>query len=316
MRTTIVITTKNRKSELATALRSAVLQEPKAEIIVVDDGSTDGTEDMIRKDFPGITIQRYPESRGYIARRNDGARLANGDILFSIDDDAEFSSPDIVAQTLSEFSHPAIGAIAIPYIDVRKSDCVNQKAPDQLGTWITDAFVGTAHAVRKDVFLALGGYREDLIHQGEEMDFCVRMLEAGFVVRLGNAKPIDHHESERRDHTRMDRYGTRNAILFAWQNCPAVLLPVHLGVTTIRLMLWTLDWRRLRIRAVALIEGYLGMTQHRRQPVRLRTYRLFRRLKKNGPMRFDSDALGFSAKNLALSCEIPIRRQRRPSDGR
>lgn len=296
LRATIVITTKNRKSELVTALRSAVQQIPRSEIVVIDDGSTDGTTEMVRAEFPEVIVYRHSESLGCVVRRNEGAKLATGDVVVSIDDDAEFTAPYTVAQTLSEFSNPSIGAVAMPYIDVRKSDRINQKAPEQSAVWITSSYIGTAHAVRKDVFLALGGYREDLVHQGEEMDFCVRMLDAGYFVRVGNASPIHHHESERRDFSRMDRYGARNAILFAWQNCPMIALPSQLGGTTIKVLLWTLDPSRLRIRMAAVIEGFLEMRRRQRRPVRLSTYRLFRRLKRNGALDLKANMVKSSIK--------------------
>jgi glycosyltransferase involved in cell wall biosynthesis len=291
MKSSIVITTKNRKSELVTTLRSAVSQQPISEIIVIDDGSTDGTEAMIRAEFPRVIIRRHNESRGLIVRRNEGARIATGDVIISLDDDAEFSTPHVVAQTMTEFSRREVGAVAIPYIDVHRSERVNQKAPDEGALWITDAYIGTAHAVRKNVFLALGGYREQLIHQGEEMDFCLRMLDAGYVVRMGSSDPIHHFESTKRDWTRMDWYGSRNAVLFAWQNCPAVFLPVHLGATTFRTLLWTLEPRRLRTRARAVAAGYRAIMEQDRQPVRLRSYCLFRRLKKRGPRVLDDQLL-------------------------
>ena len=291
LRATIVITTKNRKSELVTALRSAVLQVPKVEVIVIDDGSTDGTAEMVRAEFPEVIVRRHDTSLGYIVRRNEGAAMATGDVVVSIDDDAEFTAPDTVAMTLSEFSNPSIGAVAIPYIDVRKSDRVHQKAPEPSAIWIAYSYIGTAHAVRKDIFLAVGGYREDLVHQGEEMDFCARMLDAGYFVRVGNARPIHHHESERRDFSRMDRYGTRNAILFAWHNCPTVALPAQLAGTTVRVLLWTLDPSRFRIRASAVIESFQEMFRRPRRPVRFATYRLFRRLKRGGQHRLDSNAM-------------------------
>jgi hypothetical protein len=99
-------------------------------------------------------------------------------VIFSLDDDAVFSSPFVVEQTLLDFSHPRIGAVAIPYIEPHKANKEMQRAPTREDVWITASYIGTAHAVRRDVFLALGGYREHLVHQGEEGDFCLRMLAA------------------------------------------------------------------------------------------------------------------------------------------
>ena len=260
----VVITTKNRKEELLKAVESAMGQSGLLEVIVIDDGSTDGAAEavleMLKEDLttastenteeqaglrlagqagaafsnpspselmqdsentslirsaggpaslhatshalrakaleaqaldprrstldpqsaakPLLRLIRHKVSAGYIVRRNEGARVAKGDVIFSLDDDAVFSSSLVVEQTLRDFSHPRIGAVAIPYIEPHKANKEMQRAPTREDVWITASYIGTAHAVRRDVFLALGGYREHLVHQGEEGDFCIRMLAA------------------------------------------------------------------------------------------------------------------------------------------
>jgi glycosyltransferase involved in cell wall biosynthesis len=281
----VVITTKNRRDELRVALRSAVDQTIQPEVIVMDDGSTDGTLDMVRKEFPKARLHHFEESCGYIVRRNEAARLAKSEVIFSIDDDAEFSTPQTVEQTLVEFVFPRVAAIAIPYCDVNKDRVVRQKAPDRSRVWVTDRYIGTAHAVRREVFLKLGGYRENFVHQGEEGDFCLRMLNAGFVTGLGNAGPIHHFESPRRDFRRMDYFGRRNDLLFAWHNVPAQYLPAHLAATTFRGLLLGLKLRRPRYMTRGVCAGYLGCLRFwaERAPVKSQTYLLHRELKKRGP---------------------------------
>src|SRR5439155_24108910 len=99
-------------------------------------------------------------------------------IVVSIDDDAAFSSSRTLERTLQEFDHPRIGAVAIPYVDVLQSDAVQHRAPGDEGVYVGPQFRGTAHALRRDLFLRLGGYREMLFHQTEEGDYCLRMLDA------------------------------------------------------------------------------------------------------------------------------------------
>jgi len=281
MRAAVVITTKNRRKELARSIQSALVQTARPEILVVDDGSEDGTADMVAQEFPSVQICRSETSLGLVVQRNRAAHRAHASILFSLDDDAAFSSPTIVERTLAEFDEPHVGAVAIPFIEVNRSSQVLQKAPSVDKLFATYDFIGTAHAIRRDVFLSLGGYREILFHQGEEEDFCVRMLDAGWFTRCGNADPIHHFESPRRSWTRMDFYGARNKIIYAWHNVPTRALPKHLAGTTARTLLHTLDPRRFLTRLRGITAGYLLCAQGRvaRQPISVSAYRLSRELR-------------------------------------
>ena len=279
---TIVITTKDRKDDLRTALQSAVNQTASVEVLVIDDGSTDGTAAMVQSEFPSVRLHREERSAGLIVRRNQAARLATGSILFSIDDDAEFTSPHVVAQTLEEFAHPDVGAVAIPYVDVRKSPEVKQQAPDDNAIYCTALFRGTAHALRRKLFLKLGGYRDALVHQGEEMDYCIRMLDAGAVVRLGSSDVIYHYESPRRDFERWDYYGARNTVFFEWRYPPAHHLPIRLLGTIANTIRTMANNGRMVHLARGLFDGLTAcFSGHiERNPVRPDTYELFRVLKK------------------------------------
>jgi glycosyltransferase involved in cell wall biosynthesis len=285
----IVITTHNRLEELRRALRSSVAQQgATCEVLVVDDGSTDGTAEAVRAEFPSVLLERREVSRGYIVRRNDGARLARGAVIVSIDDDAEFSSPRAVERTLADFDDPRIGAVAMPFVNVLQSPEVHQHAPRAEGCFVTDTFIGTAHALRRDLFLKLGGYREELVHQGEERDFCLRLLAAGSVVRLGRAEPILHHESFRRDWRRMDFFGRRNDALFAWHNVPLPHLPVHLAATVANGVRTTLHAHH-PVQMLAGVAAGVAMGARDRlggwtRPVPVAVYRLHRRLKTGGPV--------------------------------
>lgn len=277
----LVITTKNRREYLRATLISSLKQSVLTEILVLDDGSTDGTSEMVKAEFPHISLHSFKESRGLIARRNEGAYLASGDIIFSIDDDAEFSTSFVIEKSLLDFSDSRIGAVAIPYIEPNKENRILQKAPDQHGLWATDRFIGTAHALRRDIFIMLGGYRENLIHQGEEGDYCIRLLDAGFIVRLGNADPIIHNESPKRNIDRMDYYGCRNSILFLWQNAPLILLPFYLVGTTFNCLKWTFVFSRLLTRFRGIIAGYGNCFTANRHPVSLKSFKKWRKIGKH-----------------------------------
>ncbi len=250
---------------------------------MIDDGSTDGTAEMVRREFPLVRLEHREESRGYIVRRNEAAHVATAPIVFSLDDDAKFSSLRVVAQTLREFDDPRIGAVAIPFRNVPQDETDHQRSPLPGVRFVTDSFIGTAHAVRRDVFLSMGGYREELVHQGEEKDLCIRLLNAGYVVRLGSSDRINHYESPVRDFARMDYYGRRNDVLFAWQNVPMPYLPLHLTATILKGALYAVTRARYPTKMFAgawrgLMECLSG--RFPRQPVARKTYRLHRRLRK------------------------------------
>jgi glycosyltransferase involved in cell wall biosynthesis len=279
---TVVITTKNRKDDLRKALTSAFQQEGRPHVLVIDDASTDGTGEMVRREFPAVQLERSEQSLGYIVQRNRAAALARTTFVVSIDDDAAFSTPLVVVQTIADFSDPRIGAVAIPFINVNQDYLLRQRAMDDRGVYVTAVYIGTAHALRRELFLRLGGYREFLFHQGEEEDFCIRLLQAGYVVRIGRSDPIHHFESPRRDLRRMSLYGRRNNVLFAWCNTPLLYLPAHLAMTSLNGLMMGAKRGLFFQMAHGLILGY-SQIFHRwneRRPVSGRVYRLHRSLRR------------------------------------
>lgn len=282
---TVAITTKNRKHELRRALESLLRQSTPLEILVIDDGSADGTETMIKNEFPSVHLLRFEQSEGYIVQRNRAAAESRTEFILSIDDDCVLPEADTVERALAVFSDASVAAVAIPHINLKYSPEIVGKPPADDKPYATCSFRGCAYAVRREVFLALGGYRESLIHQGEEEDFCIRLLDSGYVVQLAAAPPIHHLESPRRDLTRMAAFGGRNLILFAWFNVPRRYLPFHLTATTINALVWGARNRWFGTRWRGVVSGYRdALRSSERRPVRPSTYRLFRRLKKRGPL--------------------------------
>ncbi len=286
MRATIVITTKNRRDELERTLNSCVEQTARPEILVIDDGSTDGTTTFVKSSYPTIQLVRDEKSQGLIAQRNNAAEIVNSDVIVSIDDDATFSANNIVANVMKQFTDPRVAAIAIPFVNVNTGDPLKQAAPDAQGTWITNEFIGTAYAIRRNVFREVGGFRDVFVHQEEEGDLCIRLLQRGYFVRLGTGAPIHHFQSAQRSFERINFYGQRNLILFAWFNVPFPEVLLHLPVTIFNGLLWGLKqgFFQLRLKGTLIGLSTLFGQLARRAPVSRETYWLYRRLKKRGPI--------------------------------
>lgn len=284
----LVIATRNRREELRAALQSAVAQTVQPEVLVLDDASSDGTGEMVRGEFPVARYVRSEQPLGCSAQRNRGMRMASAPIVFSLDDDARYAAPDTIERTLREFSNPRVAAVAMPFINVRSGPAVLCRAPDAAHVWVTDAFVGAAAALRREPVLECGGFREHWNQYGEEGDLCLRLLDAGYVTRLGNAPPAEHFESARRDHARWNFLGRRNDILFALENVPMPWLLLHLPATTLNGLVAGVRSGHLASALRGAAAGYREGWGLQRRPAAAWAYRLHRQLKKSGPMRLEA----------------------------
>lgn len=288
----LVITTHNRHEDLVRALESARAQTVPLEVIVLDDASTDGTGEVVQSRFPEVTYWRSETSQGYIRLRNRGAEMATAPIIFSIDDDAEFSTPNVVAHTLAEFDDPSVGAVSIPYLDdVPGGQEVRVAPAPDTRAWAVWAYVGTSHAVRRDVFLQVGGYEAALEHFGEEYHFALRLLDRGYVVRLGRADPIFHHLSQTaRRNDRVWLSAERGYVLSLALLAPGLYLVPEL----LRLLAYSAvhvkEGAPPRLVARGVARGYRAAWQHRRlrTPVATPAYRLRNRLRYRGPLPLES----------------------------
>lgn len=84
---TVIVPTHQRRDLIARALESVMTQTaPPGEIIVVDDGSDDGTADHVRASFPGVRVIEQ-DNRGVSAARNRGIAAARGRLLAFLDSD-------------------------------------------------------------------------------------------------------------------------------------------------------------------------------------------------------------------------------------
>ena len=90
MHVSVIIPTYNRKHTLKRAIQSVRIQSsPPFEIIVVDDGSNDGTKDWVKQEYPDIKYI-YQKNSGVSSARNKGIKIARGDWIALLDSDDEW----------------------------------------------------------------------------------------------------------------------------------------------------------------------------------------------------------------------------------
>lgn len=231
---TVVIATRNRRDDLRVALRSCSAQTPAVPVLVMDDASTDGTAEMIAAEFPQVKVVRSPERLGQSAQRNRAVRMVDTEFLISLDDDTELPDPHTVADTLAEFTRPDIAVVAIPFINVREGGTRHHQSPDRDHVWVANSFIAAAFAARTAVLRDHGAYRDFFLHRHEEEDVALRLIEAGYYIRFGNAAPLYHFVSPKRDSSEIAYLDTRNLVLLAWFNMPARYLPRELASYALR----------------------------------------------------------------------------------
>ena len=211
----VVIPTHNRKEKLERLIRSILESDypkDKLEIIVVDDASTDGTHEHIKRLFPQVKIIRNDEEKLLAESRNIGIRASKGKYIFIIDDDNVVDRNTI--KELVEFmeKHPEVGVAGpIMYFlnDPTRIWCAGIKR--SYWTTITE-YIGfnaidigqfkepyesddfpNAFMVRREVFEKAGLFNSKIfpIHY-DEGDFCQRVKKAGYKVMVVPTAKVWH----------------------------------------------------------------------------------------------------------------------------
>lgn len=286
---TVLITTKDRREVLRRAVDSVLAQRTPVEILIVDDGSSDDTSGFVSEHYPGVRLVRNETARGIIDARNRAAEMIQTPILFTLDDDAEFSSPDTVERALACFEHPRVGVVTLPLIDhIDGTSRLRGNSPraGDADFPVSRTFLGGANALRLDAFRALGGYGGHG-RQGEEMGYALRLLDRGLVVRIADTSPVNHYPVRTsRDVAAIVHNQAKNGLAFAWEYVPAGNLPVHAGASVFNSLRHGARQRSLgaALSGVAAGAALIARGAIRRSPVRPGAYQLSRRLTAAGEL--------------------------------
>ncbi|MDQ0118789.1 glycosyltransferase [Pseudarthrobacter sp902506025] len=108
---TVIVPAYNESAGIEAAVLSILASTHPVEVIVVDDGSTDGTADIVEAlDLPGVTVIRK-ENGGKPSALNAGIQAASHDLVVMVDGDTVFE-PDTVRALIQPFADPRVGAIS------------------------------------------------------------------------------------------------------------------------------------------------------------------------------------------------------------
>jgi GT2 family glycosyltransferase len=223
---TVGIATRNRPQSLVRCLDSlALIEDLVSEVIVVDDASDPpvvaALQQVSSAIAPRIRFIEQPSHLGYIVGRNRMVRLAVNDCVLLMDDDAYVIDAEAVRRAVAVFMrHSKIGAVAFAQAEADGSPWPATMQPSPVGyACYVAAYIGFGHLLRRSVFLELGGYQESFHFYGEEKDYCLRLLNAGYdVVYMPDARIAHVPDASGRSNVRYLRYVIRNDCLSALYN--------------------------------------------------------------------------------------------------
>ncbi|NDJ17670.1 glycosyltransferase family 2 protein [Myxacorys almedinensis] len=168
------------------------------EIIIVVDGGTDDSAQLAQAS--GATVLQFPTASGPARARNIGANAAHGDILFFVDADVTIGA-DTLDQVISTFEqHSEIAALIGSYDDTPgASNFLSQYKnlfhhhTHQTGCDDASTFWGACGAIRREVFLAIGGFDESYRDPSvEDIELGYRLKRAGYKIRLCKTVQVKH----------------------------------------------------------------------------------------------------------------------------
>ena len=196
---TVIIPVYNGGEAFQKALNAVLWAAPSPdEVIVVNDGGTDASADIAAR--LGARVIRRPAQGGPAQARNQGARAATGEILLFLDSDV-LAPPGVIGRVRALFqSDPALDALfgsyddapaAVDFLSQYKNllhHFVHQSGREQAFT-----FWAGCGAVRRDVFLALGGFDEKFTRPSiEDIELGYRLNRAGHKVTLRKDLQVKH----------------------------------------------------------------------------------------------------------------------------
>jgi mycofactocin system glycosyltransferase len=224
----IVIPVYNRPQEMSECLQALLrldYPEDRREIIVVDDGSTDGTREVVSR-YPVRLIARGA-NRGQSAARNLAVQQAHGEIIAFIDSDC-VAEPAWLTELVPYFQDQRIGLVGgyvASYFQKTWLDRYESAAsPLNMGRNLVmaepsdlDFYVPTCNLLlRKEAYLEVGGL-DEARRFGEDVDLCWRLRKQGYRQLYVPAGPVRHKHRSCLRNSAIQRfhYGTSEPELYA-----------------------------------------------------------------------------------------------------
>ncbi len=225
----VVILTWNDGALLDAAVASALSSAGvDVRVIVVDNGSDEPVASPID---PRVLVIRNDANRGVAPARNQGARLGTSPLLCFLDSDARLDPSALGLMAAHMHAQPDVALVAPVFAHQRaeasagRRPTLARKCARALGcttryrrsrragrqtVWDVDFAIGACQLIRRDAFEKVGGLDDSIFYGPEDVDFCLRLLHAGWrVVQTSDASCV--HPPRRRNRALFTRRGLAHA---------------------------------------------------------------------------------------------------------
>jgi GT2 family glycosyltransferase len=237
----VVIATRDRRDELLHTLARLSELPERPPVIVVDNGSTDGGPEAVRAAFPDVTVLALGTNLGAPARNRGVAAATTPYVAFA--DDDSWWAPGALTRAAEAFdAHPRLAVIAARTLvgPDETLDPVNEEMarsplpqPGSAGSAGGNGaaaplpgppvlgFVACAAVVRRDPFLAAGGFSDVVFFMGEEQMLALDLASAGWHLAYVDDVVAHHHPSSSARAPEARRaLIARNDLLTTWMRRP------------------------------------------------------------------------------------------------
>jgi GT2 family glycosyltransferase len=224
-RVTVVVVSRNRREEL---LRS--LGHHRAPVVLVDNGSTDGSAEAVRRAYPDVEVVELRDNIG-AAARTIGVERARTPMVAFADDDSWWTPGSLRAAADGLDGDPRVGLVTVevrvgeeqetdPFTGVLAASPLPSRARALPGPRVL-GFMGCAAMVRRSAFLEAGGFDHVVRFPGEEERLVWDLTAAGWDLVYLDGPVVRHYPSPRRDGASDRRRGIARArVLTATMRLP------------------------------------------------------------------------------------------------
>jgi GT2 family glycosyltransferase len=290
MKISAIIVNWNGKEETLACIASLLKQDSAdLEIIVSDNGSTDGSIEQIQETYPSVILIQNDENLGFGTAVNRGFQVATGEGLLFLNNDLVLET-DCVSQLIQVLeSDVAIGAVVPKILYTQEPDKINSFGvlinytgiayPHLLGqnTRQAEQAIETAcggiFLFRKSLYEAIGGFDEDLFLYHEDHDLSWRIRLAGWkLIVTPNARM--HHLYKFNKGVRKFYFSEKNRLLLLLANMEiATLIAISPALILVEAAQWVHallnGWASLKLKSYFEIAEMLTKITQKRRRIRL-----------------------------------------------